>query len=563
MRCKNKSKTLYALALLTGLSVVFVPAPLSAQNGDRNIVNEPKAADDLRDAIRRVGRRPTDSVALYDAGDAALKLGDPITALEFFQRAERLTPSSARVKAGLARAQLKLERPVEAIKLFDQSIVLGISPPEIALDRGLAFDLIGNFSRAQQEYHQISASFASNDLTIRQAISYSLSGNEDYADGLLLPLLRANDPAAWRARSFLLAARGETKESYQIAQGFLSKDDAKSLRPYLKSMKRLTGAQQAAAVHFGRFPSENLIGKDDRNVRIASANNPVVTVQSDRLKPAGKPLGIDQETVLNGKIKDEKNQQIKTVNNFSDDNKNITSRAAGPVKPIIAIDKRETKTASSTKLIEASESDVKISSVNSETTKIASLDSGDIGISNVAEKETRFSEAAVSGAEKKELDLDDFISTIEISDEEKKTQQVVDLDSIKAEQKAKREAEKKEAERKRKTKIAEQKAAAKKKEEAAKKAETEKNRARYWVQLATGRDKDALHYDYRRISRKQKTLFKGKSGAISKWGSTNRLVVGPFENLKSAKKFESEFRKGGGDGFVWRSANGTIVTPMK
>lgn len=85
---------------------------------------------------------------------------------------------------------------------------------------------------------------------------------------------------------------------------------------------------------------------------------------------------------------------------------------------------------------------------------------------------------------------------------------------------------------------------------------------RYWVQIATGANRDALKYDYRRISKKQVNLFKGQKAWTSRWGKTRRLVVGPFDDFKAAKAFEVDFRKGGGDGFAWASANGVEVNEL-
>lgn len=85
---------------------------------------------------------------------------------------------------------------------------------------------------------------------------------------------------------------------------------------------------------------------------------------------------------------------------------------------------------------------------------------------------------------------------------------------------------------------------------------------RYWVQIATGADLAALKYDYRRMSKKHAELFKSQSGWTSKWGKTSRLVVGPFDNLAGAKKFEAGFRKVGGNGFSWVSEDGVEVVPL-
>ena len=86
--------------------------------------------------------------------------------------------------------------------------------------------------------------------------------------------------------------------------------------------------------------------------------------------------------------------------------------------------------------------------------------------------------------------------------------------------------------------------------------------SRNWVQIATGADLEALKYDLRRMKRAQADLFEPVAGWTSPWGQTRRLVVGPFDTLSAARTFEAAFRKGGGDGFVWQSAQGTEVTKL-
>jgi hypothetical protein len=85
--------------------------------------------------------------------------------------------------------------------------------------------------------------------------------------------------------------------------------------------------------------------------------------------------------------------------------------------------------------------------------------------------------------------------------------------------------------------------------------------ARFWVQIATG-DAKALGFDYRKWTKKSAELFKGQKGWTSEWGRTDRLLVGPFTDQKAAKKWESDFRKAGGDGFMWKSENGVVVTAL-
>ena len=86
--------------------------------------------------------------------------------------------------------------------------------------------------------------------------------------------------------------------------------------------------------------------------------------------------------------------------------------------------------------------------------------------------------------------------------------------------------------------------------------------ARIWVQVATG-DSSGFNSDMRIFRRKYPELFKGKDSFSSSWGKSSRLVVGPFTDMKDAKKWEADFRKAGGDGFVWRSEKGVEVKPLK
>jgi tetratricopeptide (TPR) repeat protein len=151
----------------------------------------------------------------------------------------------------------------------------------------------------------------------------------------------------------------------------------------------------------------------------------------------------------------------------------------------------------------------------------------------------------VAQADTKRKPLADIIKAISIPEAEKKVDVVpVDLDSIEP-------AKKQPAVR------AEPKEAPKKVE-----PKKENNPKRFWVQLATGSNVEALKYDFRRMKRKNTNLFGEMKGWTSPWGKTRRMVVGPFKDLASAKKFDAAFRKNGGDSFAWVSAKGTKVNKL-
>ncbi|MGB7408477.1 MAG: SPOR domain-containing protein, partial [Pontixanthobacter sp.] len=85
---------------------------------------------------------------------------------------------------------------------------------------------------------------------------------------------------------------------------------------------------------------------------------------------------------------------------------------------------------------------------------------------------------------------------------------------------------------------------------------------RYWVQVATGRDRDALAFDWRRISREAGDLLEGKDGFTARWGQTNRLLAGPFDNGRAASAAVNALKENGIDSFPFTSAQGEEVAPV-
>lgn len=87
--------------------------------------------------------------------------------------------------------------------------------------------------------------------------------------------------------------------------------------------------------------------------------------------------------------------------------------------------------------------------------------------------------------------------------------------------------------------------------------------SRIWVQVATGRDKDALAFDWRRMTRGAADTFRGKSPFVSNWGRTNRLLTGPFPSEAAANQFIAQLRKADIDGaFLWTSPAGQVVDAL-
>lgn len=242
-----------AAALLLAAAPLHAQTDAPPQAGMVQSVTRTVAADDLSRHLRTLAVSPDNLEAALGAGDAALTLGDAHAAAGFFARAERIAVRDGRAKAGLGRAFLALDRPRDAIELFDDATDYGIPDAAVAADRGLAWDLRGEPRRAQRDYALALQARADDDLTRRYALSLGISGERDRALALLDPLLYQRDPLAWRARAFVLALTGDLPGAMEIVRQVMPAGQAESLQPFLRRLPSLRAARKAAAVHLGRF----------------------------------------------------------------------------------------------------------------------------------------------------------------------------------------------------------------------------------------------------------------------------------------------------------------------
>lgn len=234
--------------------------------------------------LRLLADNPHSLQALTGAGRAALDVGDPSAAIGFFARAQEAAPKDGRVKAGLAAALVQLEQPKDALRYFDQAKALGVPEAELAADRGLAYDLRGDGRRAQADYRlALTHGGASDETTRRLALSLAMAGDRAGALATLEPLLRRQDRGAWRASTFVLAITGDSAGADARVAQLMTPAQAQAMRPFLDRLAALKPAEQAAAVHFGHFPSTG----QGTGARLAAAPRPA----ADRpLLPSGMAL---------------------------------------------------------------------------------------------------------------------------------------------------------------------------------------------------------------------------------------------------------------------------------
>lgn len=619
------------------LSILALPAGLAAQAVDESALDafekanpaivtpsrEPAGAVELRAAMRRIATSPNDADALADAGNASLLLGDANAALNFFTKANTLRPNNGRIVSGLATATVRTENPFEALRLFDNAVRLGVAERVIAADRALAFDLLGNFARAQQDYRLARSAAPSDDLTIKQAISLSLSGQVDEADAMLVPLLKPDNVAAWRARSFMLAARGNIRESKKVTEGFMDANSAQRMERYLRLMPDLTGAQKAAAIHLGHFPASQNVGRDSEQVRRVASNIPPVAPSAgeSRLIPSGVPLGAKKPDATPAKKESKSERKARE--------REEVRVAAAAIPESIRLPKTDTSrlgTATARAKLEEAQG-AKISAVGTnglpppETARapvkiavpgwsepvlqpqpqplpaanpppaaqvaipqslsvpsVISSGTGEVNTATVVPLSTQSAPAQAAPVQGPMPDGAPMAATSapaaavpSPAPQPAAAAPAFDLaaivGSIQVPDSEKQSVAAVDLKKIKptlpKTAAVEPSKTAKIDPKAAAKAKTlAANPARYWVQIATGQA-NALPFDYNKWTKKSPALFKNQAGWTAPWGKSSRLLVGPFADQKAANKWEGDFKKAGGDSFGWKSEAGEEVTKLK
>lgn len=548
----------------------------------------------LSSALGRLATNSNDAAALLDAGRASNELEDYRAAVGFLTRAEQASPRDGAVKAALGSAMVHMESPTRALDYFGEAQLLGAPERLFLADRGLARDLLGQQDAAQRDY-QLALSIAPNDeVTRRYALSLGISGEPDRAVQLLTPQLRAQDRAAWRLRAMILAMNGRDAEATEIVNATMPPALAQNILPYLTQMDRLNPAQQAAAAHFGRFPSGEL-GPRRKPVQVAAATPPpspppaaTTGKRAERSKPpasampkpASKPAPKPVPAVSPAPrpaasavpVPAAAPPAAKPPAAHSPAPTAADSPAPVPARTEMAIATPPAPVSSApAPSTVSSVAPIGTNPVQSSTPVGPGFSIADVGRpapAPAAVPMTPPPSIAPAGSavtpEAPLASLAAIASSIEIPPEElARPDNAIGADTL-----AKLREDKKRADAAEEAKREKEEAAAKAKAEAdakakAEAAEKKANPARIWVQIATGANAKALAFDYGKFAKKSPALFKGKSAATAEWGKTRRLLVGPFKDRAAAQDWLGDYKKAGGDGFLFNSDAGQSVDPVK
>ncbi len=588
--------------------VFLTPFAVHAQS---QAISDAQAGRALSEALNTLSSDPQNVSALIEAGNAALALEDPNGALGFFARAEQVDPRNGRVKAGLARAMLMTEKPREALKLFNDAVALGVTEAEIAGDRGLAYDLRGDTRRAQRDYASALRHGPDAEVTRRLALSYAISGEREQAMQTLDPLLRSQDRAAWRARAFVMAIGGDVDGANGVARTVMPANLAQPMAPFFARLPSLSASQKAAAVHFGRIPSD---GRTTQSFAAADIDARLPQPSARGQVPMSEPMDSGHEA------DDDLPANVQPAPVSREPRRRpgapvALAARADPPRPTPAA---STPTRAPSRIVTPAASarsdlapavpptasataptvrdnapapgfsePVTAPISQSERVRLAqSTPSSSVAVT--AAMPVRTEAPAPTPAEMAppasppsspptplERSLASIVQGLELEQaeavplpvpaerkpaaavavaakgaDEKPDDKKAALEKKAADKKAadKKAADKKEADRK----AAEKKAAAK---PDPKKLHPE----RIWAQIATGASKGALVTDYGKLVKKAPAAFKGMTGWSVPFKATRRLLVGPFPTAKKADEF---LKKAGITGFAWTSPAGTEIEKL-
>jgi Flp pilus assembly protein TadD len=557
-------------ALLTGAAgflVIAVPATAQQRTAgaiSQEVVQPLPARESLslNAALARLGQNPRDVDALIDAGKAALAMGDTDAAVGFFGRADQISPGNPRVKAGLAGALVRDENPFDAIPLFEEAERGGGLDGTFAADRALAYDLVGDNVTAQRYYREALARGPNDEATRRLALSLAMSGDKQGAERTLAPLLSRRDKPAFRTRAFVFAIVGEVENAVGIAYASLPQDMAASISPYLRYMPRLTKAQQAAAANFGHFPRASEIGRDDPRVARYAATAPGLADAA--VAPKRETLGSNSRRGKNRKSRAA--QPVRTLPPEPQVSREIVMPATAgkpATRTVVAAAAPSSPPATASTPTPAPAPRPAFVTPTAPPTPQVVLPKPSPQVVLPAQPPTAAlpSPAPVMGPVLSQLEpgagpapsskpslapaqprsvADAFGDLSAPAPSAAPTPGAVDIRKITPSRpKPKAEAAK------------------------AVKPQPPSHPSRIWVQVATGRNKDALGFDWRRMTREAPDAFRGKKANVSDWGQNNRLLAGPFPTEAAAQSFITQLRRANIDGpFVWTSPAGQVVDAL-
>ena len=538
------TRAIRALILIAALGAPALP--VAAQYA---AVSPTDPGTSLAGALRTLSNEPRNFQALIAAGRAALDMGDTQAAAGFYGRAEEAAPQSPVPKIGMGAAMTAMGDARGAMTYFDRAQGLGAPQSLLALDRGLAFDLLGQQSKAQSDYRVAMFGNQADEARRRLALSLAISRDIKGAAATLEPLLVRRDVAAVRTNAFVLALAGDREGARRTIDAALPGAGAR-FEPFFKLLPVLRPDEKAMAVHLGEFPK-------DAAQRYASAerisSSPVLSIGNKSEVVIAAPRRTAQVQVT-----PPKNTKVKPpakVAAIAADAPRRAVREAPPPSTYFAMSRpsldpsryaskrRKPEAATVATPKKAAEPDPeprpgfsadKLMPVAEESEPLVPI--------NVGAVLNRDGEPIVTaGADLTPPPRPTPKLEIKRPPAPRSKVELANLDLPKAKVKPKSKVE-----------ADQPKDAAKPKEVAKKKAPA----SPYFVQLASGAHADRMGIEFKRIRAKKPALFTGRNAQVTNGKDLFRLVIGPFKSKGDSGAFVNQLAKAGIDGFTYTAPDG-------
>jgi Flp pilus assembly protein TadD len=212
--------------------------------------------------------------ALRASSEVALAMRMP-QALSYAERWVGATPKDGLAHLAVGAALVQQNRPMEAQKSFALAEAAGGPPAAIAMQRGLAFDLLGQSRNAQIAYADAMQRVPGDRSIVEHlALSLAIGGDNEAAMQLLQPEAEkaSGQPSFERTLVLVHALGGRLDLARRIATANLSPQAAAAAGDVLERITSLpTPAAKAAAVHLGILPD---VGKPAQAPAVVQAPPP-------------------------------------------------------------------------------------------------------------------------------------------------------------------------------------------------------------------------------------------------------------------------------------------------
>ncbi|MEO6580320.1 MAG: SPOR domain-containing protein [Sphingomicrobium sp.] len=533
---------LMLLPVALGAAAIPAAAQYSPYAPAPPVIADPSSS--LANALRTLATQPKDLGSLIAAGRASLALGDMQAAAGFFGRAEEYYPSSPAAKIGVGAAKTMMGDARGAMLSFDQAQALGAPQSMLAFDRGLAFDLLGQQSKAQSDYRAALFGTQADEARRRLALSLAISKDLKGAAATLQPLLARRDPGAVRTNAFVLALGGDREGARRTIDAALPGAGAR-FDPFFRMLPMLRADEKAMAVHLGEFPKDAarryappapLTASPTAPIstgsqRVESALTAIQITPPKNAKPAvalqapARPPSPVRETVLPSTL--------------------LAMSSPPPTPLAVASKPRAPDTEAVTRIAPPEEKD---------PGPRPGFKADDLApVAEASEPLLPASKSAVLNAEGEPL-VSDKVALAPPPRPAPK----LEIKPPPAPKPKVEVAKTKKAEPLKPKELAKPKETPKPKESAKPKEppKPKEPTSSLYVQLASGANADRMGTEFKRIKGKKPELFAGRPVRVTNGKDLFRLVIGPFKSKDESSAFVNQLSKAGIDGFSYTAPDG-------